>query len=254
MVEQNSNGQLEKRQLIIIVTDGEESVRSGKSNEFLKIVKSVIKNNPKIAISIVLMTSNEEIINNYNIFDNACIDGVDVNSCYYLESKECQKYGNDLTYGKYLAKLILGPLYPEIGHIDSKKESNLSFCSVMYKLFFFLLFTWILLWTFCSQSNYRQVENIIITLYNTIITVTEKLIKLPAVLNGNDPYAILDYIVGSFIFFKLFIGMYAFYKLFFLWPIIILGIILGIILTFVPGIMSNIMSSIMSGIVSVIKL
>jgi hypothetical protein len=112
----------EKKQLIMIATDGEpdEGVRAFKD--------TLARRPPNTFISIIACTEDEGTMRYLNELD-VIIPGLDVVDDYHSEVKEVKHYqGQDFvfTFGDYVVKTLLGPIDPYFDELDEKRNPGAS--------------------------------------------------------------------------------------------------------------------------------
>lgn len=190
-----------KKQGIVIFTDGEDE--DGMTN-FQSCVQNIHDKYSNFHISVVVATLKQDVIDSYSKFDDTfrCSpDGskrLDVTLCYKLENERCQRYSNTLSYEDYVAKILLGSVYREIGDMnDSSRQSGLS-------LIVFSLFVAICSFLgFCYFNDYQFKRDIDVT-FGSFITDDTKVIFLTiAIALG----MLSLYKFGTFILKGLFLGV-----------------------------------------------
>lgn len=114
-----------KKQELVILTDGKDDAGM---DVFQSYIQNVHDKYPNFHISIVVVTLNKSIIDSYSDFDNTfrcATDGskrIDVTFCYVTENERVKQ---KLSYGDYVAKILLGPIYKEIGDMNDSGSRSI---------------------------------------------------------------------------------------------------------------------------------
>lgn len=109
---------LETKILIVIATDGVPDDLDSFKRSLLN------KNHSKFYISFLACSDNEEDIGYLNELDNT-IPNIDTLDDYLSEKKEVKRaQGNNFkyTYADHIARLLLGPICPELDKLDEKQQ------------------------------------------------------------------------------------------------------------------------------------
>ncbi|KAL0221887.1 hypothetical protein RCL1_001741 [Eukaryota sp. TZLM3-RCL] len=114
-----NNAERSKKLLLIIVTDGQPTTRTGQLD--ISSFERELRNRPEnVYTTIVACTDDDSCMNYLNNLDNS-VKNLDVVDDYVNERKEVREHmGSDFSfsYGDYIVKILCGSFTPELDNLD----------------------------------------------------------------------------------------------------------------------------------------